>query len=63
MELKLNKNKIFAETGIKEMNDTDYLFYITNELDYLLNHNKNYTKKQYQILTDIKSILDNIEIE
>lgn len=63
MGIKLNKDKIFAETGIKEMNDTDYLFYITEELDYLLHHNKNYTKKQYQILIDIKSILDNIEIE
>lgn len=62
MELKLNKNKICAETGIREMEDTAYLFYIIEELDYLLRHNKNYTKEQYKILTDIKIILDNIEL-
>lgn len=63
MELKLNKNKIFAETGIKIMKDINYLFYMTDRLDFLLSHNKNYTKTQYQLLTEIKSILDNIEIE
>lgn len=63
MGLKLNKDKIFQETGIQEMDDNNYLFYIQEELDYMLCHNKNYTKKQFQILTDIKSIIDNIEIE
>ena len=63
MRLKLNKNKIFKETGIQEMENENYLFYVQEELDYLLYHNKNYTKKQYQILTDIKMIIDNIEIE
>lgn len=63
MELKLNKNKICAETGIREMEDICYLWYITEKLDYLLSHNKNYTVKQYGILTEIKTILDNIEVE
>lgn len=62
MILKLRKDKIFEETGIKEMEDTDYLFYMIEEVDFLLRHNKNYTKKQEQILTDIKSILDNAEV-
>lgn len=62
MILKLRKDKILEETGIKEMEDIDYLFYIIEEVDFLLSHNKNYTKKQEQILTDIKSILDNIEV-
>lgn len=62
MILKLRKDKILKETGIKEMEDIDYLFYIIEEVDFLLRHNKNYTKKQEQILTDIKSILDNVEV-
>jgi len=62
MILKLRKDKILNETGIKEMEDIDYLFYIIEEVDFLLRHNKNYTKKQEQILTDIKSILDNVEV-
>ena len=62
MILKLKKDKIFKETGIKEMEDIDYLFYMIEEVDFLLSHNKNYTKKQEQILTDIKSILDNAEV-
>ncbi len=62
MILKLRKDKILNETGIKEMEDIDYLFYIIEEVDFLLSHNKNYTKKQEQILTDIKSILDNVEV-
>lgn len=62
MILKLRKDKILEETGIKEMEDIDYLFYIIEEVDFLLSHNKNYTKKQEQILTDIKSILDNVEV-
>lgn len=62
MILKLRKDKILNETEIKEMEDIDYLFYIIEEVDFLLSHNKNYTKKQEQILTDIKSILDNVEV-
>lgn len=62
MILKLRKDKILNETGIKEMENIDYLFYIIEEVDFLLRHNKNYTKKQEQILTDIKSILDNVEV-
>lgn len=62
MILKLRKDKILNETGIKKMEDIDYLFYIIEEVDFLLRHNKNYTKKQEQILTDIKSILDNVEV-
>lgn len=62
MILKLRKDEILKETGIKEMEDIDYLFYIIEEVDFLLSHNKNYTKKQEQILTDIKSILDNVEV-
>ena len=42
MILKLKKDKIFKETGIREMEDICYLWYITEELDYLLSHNKNY---------------------
>ena len=44
------------------MEDIDYLFYLIEEVDFLLRHNKNYTKKQEQILIDIKSILDNVEV-
>ena len=62
MILKLKKDKILKETGIKEMKGIDYLFYIIEEVDFLLSHNKNYTKKQEKILTDIKSILDNAEV-
>ena len=61
MDLEINKIKIQEETGIKEMEDIDYLFYILANIDWLLAHNKNYTKEQYKRLLDIQSILMNIE--
>lgn len=34
---------------------------IENKTDFLLSHNKNYTKKQYYTLQDIKDLLEKLK--
>lgn len=62
MEIRINKEKIKQETGLNEMNETDYLNYMYSLLYNLTTHNKNYTKEQeYEIYT-LKSIIENMEV-
>ena len=59
MNIKINKEKIKAETGIDEMDEKDYLNYMYN----LSTHNKNYTKEQEYEINTIKSIIENMEVK
>lgn len=60
--MKININKLnshgfpFQKTDI-----ADIIYYLQHQLEYLYTHNKNYTKKQYNIIEDVKNILDCIE--
>lgn len=62
MNIKINKEKIKAETGIDEMDEKDYLNYMYNLLYNLSTHNKNYTKEQEYEINTIKSIIENMEV-
>ena len=42
------------------MNKNELLHYVSRVIDELYTHNKNYTKKQYQQIQELKSIIDNI---
>lgn len=61
MEIKTNKEKILENIGIEFTNDFDYIKYMKVLIDDLESHNKNYTKKQYFYITQIKEILENME--
>ena len=58
--MKVNFNKINVETGRGITNKNELLHYVSRVIDELYNHNKNYTKKQYQQIEELKIIIDNI---
>lgn len=59
--MKINFNKINKLTQIGVFRDSSLLVYIQHSLDYLESHNKNYTKKQYHLINELKTIFENIE--
>ena len=63
MEIKINKEKIIKNIGIECTNDFDYIRYMKVLINDLESHNKNYTKKQYFYITQIKEILENMEVK
>jgi hypothetical protein len=58
--MKVNYNKINSETGLGVFSESELLHYVSRLVDELEAHNKNYTKKQYRQITDLKAIIDNI---
>ena len=59
--LKINYNKLSeGDFGFKDLDDIYYL--IDTNLYYLLTHNKNYTKKQYEYLQQIADFFSAIDI-
>ena len=63
MEIKFNKEEILKSTGIECSCDVDYITYMQQLIDDLYRHNKNYNNKQYYMVSDLKAILDNIEVK
>lgn len=63
MNIKINKQEILKNIGIECTNLQDYIFYMQSLIENLESHNKNYTKKQYFEILELKEILNNIEIE
>lgn len=59
--MKINFEKINELTKIGVFRDSSLLVYIQHTLDYLESHNKNYTKKQYHLISELKTIIENIE--
>ena len=58
--LEENKQKIEISTGIWFKDEFDYINYMHNLIEYLADHNKNYTKKQYFKILELKEIINNI---
>ena len=54
--------KILLETGIDLDNPQDILCLLQNYIEYLLTHNKNYTKEQWRRILDIAAIVNNMEV-
>lgn len=42
-------------------NYTEIIKEIENKLDFLLSHNKNYTKKQYYTIDEIKELIQELK--
>lgn len=54
--MKFNKN-ILNRNGIKGFKNYELINIVNYKINYLLTHNKNYTKQQYYELTDIAEIM------
>lgn len=63
IKLYVNKKEIVKNTGVSFDNLNDYIYYIQRLIEDLESNNKNYTKKQYFKILDIKEILENITTE
>lgn len=59
--MKINHNKM-EKCGFKFNNIEDVFFYLSNMLDWLESHNKNYTKAQYDRILTLKEICDCLEV-
>ena len=58
--LKINVDKILAETGITIDEPEQWLALMQDGLDYFKFHNKNLTKKQEYKLDDLHGLFDNV---
>lgn len=45
----INKNKLTENTGFNFETMEDLVYYISNSIEWLTTHNKNYTKEHYNI--------------
>ena len=59
--MNINNDKILSSTGLSFNNEMDMLHYIISDLQYLIAHNKNYTKSQYNRICDLYEILNAVE--
>ncbi len=58
IELMVNEEEL--KKVMAYMDADDLLYTIKRDLAYLEANNKNYTKKQYQIIYGIKALFDNV---
>lgn len=58
--MKIDFEKMNEQTGLNINNISDLIIYIQHTLDFLESHNKNYTKKQYYLIDELKTIFENI---
>lgn len=59
--MKINFNEINENTGLGIFRESTLLNYIKSNLEYLEAHNKNYTKKQYNSIEELKTIFKSIK--
>lgn len=63
MKISFNKKEILKSIGIECSCDINYIAYMQRLIDDLYRHNKNYNNKQYDMIYNLKEILDNIEVK
>lgn len=61
--LKLDNEKLLKESGLTFKTLDDCFLYVSNIIDYLESHNKNYNKNQYYKIQTLKDICNAVEIE
>ena len=59
--MKIDFNTINHNTNLGLLNKEAILHYMTGAIEFLESHNKNYTKKQYELICDLKEIITNIK--
>lgn len=57
----INYQEIFKNTGRALENEENFFYWLNSNVDYLLNNNKNLTKKQYEKIEEIKEMLKAIK--
>ena len=60
IKLKINTDKILAETGITIEEPEQWLALMQDSLDYFKFHNVNLTKEQEYKLNDLFNLFDNV---
>lgn len=53
---------ILTKNGWDKWNDYELIEMLKDKINWLNTHNKNYTKSQYYLISDIKEILDALTI-
>lgn len=53
---------ILTKNGWDKWNDCELIEMLKDKINWLNTHNKNYTKSQYYLISDIKEILDALTI-
>ena len=59
--MKIDFDKINYNTNLGLLNKEAILHYMTRAIEFLESHNKNYTKKQYELICDLYEIITNIK--
>ena len=59
----INYQEIFKNTGMLLENEENLLYWLNSNIDYLLTHNKNLTKKQFEKIEEIKEIVKAMQAE
>lgn len=62
LKIKFDKERILSSLGIECTNEVDYINYLLQLMDNLYFNNKNYTKKQYFEIEEVREILLNMEV-
>jgi len=60
--MKVDYNKIKKNTGLDFESFSDLYFYVEHHIEYLMTHNKNYTKEQMSRIDDLHEIIESIDI-
>lgn len=60
--MKIDNKQLMERTGMSFESESDVYYYIVNHLEWLLTHNKNYTKEQESRIDDLWEIMNAIDI-
>lgn len=61
--LKIDNEKLLKNTGLSFETMEDLFYYISENIEWLESHNKNYNKGQYNRICDLKDICNCIEVD
>ena len=61
--LKFDNDKLLKNTGLSFDTIENLFLFVSNSVEWLESHNKNYNKEQYRRISDLKDICDCIEVE
>lgn len=59
----INYQEILKNTGMFLENEENLLYRLNSNIDYLMTHNKNLTKKQSEKIEEIKEIIKAMQAE
>lgn len=60
--MRVDYDKIKKNTGLEFESFSDLCYYVEKHIEYLMSHNKNYTKEQMSRIDDLHEIIESIDI-